>query len=126
MKLINYGEKFRFTSALCYDCLCDVYEYEYSKDENTSAQEKTLAKVSEGVPCRISYERFDNSAEKEDVSSLNERIRLFWDGSRTEINAGSVIHIFRKGREEIFRSAGKTARYGSHSEIRLVPFEDRA
>jgi hypothetical protein len=126
MKLTNIGERYRFTSALCYDSFCDVYEYEYSKNQETSAQEKTLTKVHEGIPCRVSYERFDNSAEKEDVSSLNERIKLFWDGTQAQIKAGSLVHIFKNGREEVFKSAGTSAKYGSHSEIRLIPFEGRA
>ena len=126
MKLTNTGERFRFISALCYDCTCDVYEYEYSRNQDTSAEEKTLTKVSEGIPCRISYERFGNSAEKEDVNSLNVGIKLFWDGSRADIKAGSVIHVFKKGQEMVFKSAGGSALYGSHSEIRLIPFNGNA
>ena len=126
MELKNLGEKFRFVSALCYDCLCDIYEYEYSKDEETSAEEKSLEMVYESVPCRISYERFGSSDEKEDVNSFNVGIKLFWDGSQAQIKEGSVVHVFKGREEQIFKSAGGSALYGSHSEVRLIPFNGNA
>ena len=126
MKLDYLGNKFRFISALCYDCTCDVYEYVYAKNDTAKVMEKSLSKVYEGIPCRISYDRFDSSMETEDANCLNVGIRLFWDGSQADIKEGSLIHVFKYGREEIFISAGKSAEYGSHSEVKLKVFKNRA
>ena len=126
MDLKNIGSKFKFISALCYDSLCDVYEYQYLENPKTSSLEGELTKVYEGVPCRVSYERFQNAQPNEDVQSLNVGIRLFFNGDDAKIKEGSVIHVFKNGSEMIFKSAGGTAIYGSHCEIKLIASKDKA
>ena len=126
MQLKNLGKKFRALSALCYDCTCDVYEYRYLKNPASAVWEKSLVKAFGGVPCRLSYEKFGSSSEKEDVNGLSVGIKLFWDGNDAEIKEGSLLHVFKDGKEFVFHSAGGCAFYGSHCEVRLVSAKDKA
>lgn len=126
MNFFGLSEKFKVIPALCYDCICDVYEYKYDFSKKLSSEVPSLIKVYEGIPCRVSYENFGHSRELDDINSISVGIKLFWRGDDASIKEGSVIHVFKNGKEVIFESAGGAACYGSHSEIKLIAFKNKA
>lgn len=94
---------------------CDIYEY---KSSDKGIVETSLVKVSEAIPCRISFEKGQSSNSSTVQSSKEQYTKLILSND-IEIKAGSLLEVEQNGRRTRYKSSGEPAIYSSHQEILL-------
>lgn len=60
-----------------YDCLCDIIEYQSTKNATNKRTEYEEIIVLKKQPCRISYKTISNANETENENSVVQVIKLF-------------------------------------------------
>ena len=101
-----------------YDKTADVYVHEKAKGVINNTQERLLY---ESVPCRISISSFQSGTQTDKTDDISQSIKLFCS-PKWEIPAGAKVVVG----DEVFKSAGISAKYISHQEINLVNEKVRA
>lgn len=103
---------------------CDVIEYG-NIVSNSAFTKKGETTVYSGIPCRLSYNRFNNmypSATSETAASASQQIKLFL-APETIIKSGSKIVVTQNGVTTAFKSSSAPSYYVSHQEITLELFD---
>lgn len=109
---------------LFYDAKCIIYTSESFLKENGATGERKKV-LCEDEPCKVSYDKLDNTAQTDTSNNINQQVRLLISPD-IDIPEGSLITVTWNGTVMTYRNSGTPARYHSHQEIKLVPEEKRA
>ena len=101
---------------------CTIYEYHSIKNPTTKVNQKTLVKVLDKQPCRVSIKNI-TSAQNGFVASISQAITLFISPDIV-INPGSKISVEQNGTITDYQRSGKPAKYSNHQEVALEIFEE--
>ncbi len=110
-----------------YTGICNIYEYETFKDNDTKVIKQCINIKYENIPCRVSY--YNNSSNivtfKEDTFNniITQKVKIFLDNNIL-IKAGSIIEVSQNGKVNKYKNSGEPAIYSNHQEIMLDIFDD--
>lgn len=110
-----------------YTGICNIYEYETFKDNDTKVIKQRINTKYENIPCRVSY--YNNSSNivtfKEDTFNniITQKVKIFLDNNIL-IKAGSIIEVSQNGKVNKYKNSGEPAIYSNHQEIMLDIFDD--
>lgn len=99
-----------------------VTEWGKCKDKKTKLINFCEKTVLEDQPCKLSYEKLQNTAQGEAAASAGQIIKLFLSPD-IRIKPGSKITVTHVGLTEEFSHSGRAGIYFSHQEIMLIPFK---
>lgn len=105
-----------------YKGVCDVYEFEPSKDPVTGITRHQEQRVLEGIPCRVSFSSSPQASQLDGPASVAQVIKLFTAPEHL-IRPGSKIVVVQNGRTTEYEASGQPAVYTSHQEISLSLFK---
>lgn len=108
-----------------YDGICNIYEKQPRKDPDTKVTSQKLVKVVENQSCHLSFSSISAADGTETVSKLRQVIKLFLE-PEIVVKAGSKIEVTQAGRTECYSRSGQPAIYGSHQEIVLELWKEKA
>ncbi len=104
-----------------YDGVCNVVEHKsFAKSNHSTAFEDTV--IYENIPCRLSFQSLNTASESGGAGEIRQTVKLFVS-PEFEIKAGCKIEVTQNGKTLLFKSSGEPARYETHQEIMLEPFE---
>lgn len=98
---------------------CTVSVLENQEDEKTGRTKQIKRQLFVDVPCRISFEKTDITAETDYATRLVQKITLFIS-SEFEVPAGSSITVTQAGVTAEYEQSGVSAVYSTHQEIPLT------
>lgn len=98
---------------------CTVSILENVEDESTGRMRQNARQLFADVPCRISFEKTDITAETDHATRLVQRITLFI-ASEYVVPAGSIITVTQAGVTAEYEQSGVPAVYSTHQEIPLT------
>lgn len=106
-----------------YKGLCDIYEYETSKDPVTGRTKKSkeFKMNASPIPCRISYNSSQVITQAEG-GILVQNIKLFL-APEIDIKPNSKIVVTQNGRTVAYKNSSVPMVYDSHQEINLEIFD---
>lgn len=105
-----------------WDGVCDVFEYEKTKDPVTKRMVMSEVKKLEGIKCRPSYESITAAGTADPGEPIQVVTKLIL-GSEHVIRPGSKIVVTHRGRTTEYSNSGVVALYSSHQEIILKLFK---
>lgn len=108
-----------------YDGLCNIYEKQPYKDTDTKVTSQKLVKKVEDQPCHLSFSSISATDDTETVSKLRQVTKLFLAPEIT-VKPGSKIEVTQAARTEFYSGSGQPAVYGSHQEIVLELWKEKA
>lgn len=108
-----------------YDGICNIYEKQSYKDPDTKVTSQKMVRVVEGQPCHLSFSSIPAADDTETVSKLRQVTKLFL-APEIVVKPGSKIEVIQAGRIEFYSGSGKPAIYGSHQEIVLELWKEKA
>ncbi|MDR2024383.1 MAG: hypothetical protein LBQ71_14320 [Hungatella sp.] len=108
-----------------YDGTCNIYEKQSYKDPDTKVTSQRLVKKVENQPCHLSFSSISATDDTETVSKLWQVTKLFLAPEIT-VMPGSKIEVIQAGRTEFYSGSGQPAVYGSHQEIVLELWKEKA
>lgn len=119
--MLPKAEMVRRAAEKLYGGTCTVIEHKAAiKSNHTTGFEDTV--IYENVPCRLSFRSLDTTNEGGGAGVIRQLVKLFVP-PETEIKAGCGIEVTQNGKTLRFKSSGEPARYETHNEIMLEPFE---
>ncbi|MGP1437607.1 MAG: hypothetical protein ACTTKH_00875 [Treponema sp.] len=103
--------------------MCDIYEYETSKDPVTGRTKKSeeFKMNASPIPCRISYNSSQVITQAEG-GVLVQNIKLFL-APEIDIKPNSKIVVTQNGRSVAYKNSSVPMIYESHQEINLEIFD---
>ncbi len=104
---------------------CTVTTLENYDDEKTSRTKQREKTLFSDVPCRVSFEKVEKTAEADYASKKVQTITLFI-GSEYSIPEGSKITVTQLGVTREYERSGAPAVYSTHQEIPLTIKEEWA
>ncbi len=108
-----------------YDGTCNIYEKQPYKDPETKVTSQKLVKAVEDQPCHLSFSNISAADDTETVSKLRQVTTLFL-APEIVVKPGSKIEVTQAGRTEFYSRSGQSAVYGSHQEISLELWKEKA
>lgn len=77
--ILSYQDIIKVRNAIenTYDCLCDIIEYQSTKNATNKRTEYEEIIVLKKQPCRISYKTISNANETENENSVVQVVKLF-------------------------------------------------
>jgi len=108
-----------------YEGTSNIFEKQPYKDPDTKVTSQRLVKVVENQPCHLSFSSTPATDDTETVSELRQVIKLFL-APEIVVKPGSKIEITQAGRTEFYSGSGQPAVYGSHQEIVLELWKEKA
>lgn len=107
-----------------YADVCTITEYkEYTKANKSTGHNEVI--VIENQPCKLSFSTIAATNQTETTANLVQKTKLFI-APEVIIKAGSKINVTHEGRSVEYEKSGEPAFYGSHQEIILELFRERA
>ena len=98
-------------------CIVSVLEDVENEDNGrTEQREKTLFA---DVPCRLSFDKVESTAQVEHASRKGQNVTLII-GSEYKIPEGSKITVTQLGVTREYERSGASAVYSTHQEVPLV------
>jgi len=108
-----------------YDGTCNIYEKQPYKDPDTKVTSQKMKKVVEDRSCHLSFSSISSTDDVGTVSKLRQVIKLFL-APEIVVLPGSKIEVTQAGRTEFYSRSGQPAVYGSHQEIILELWKEKA
>jgi hypothetical protein len=115
-------EAHRAAVEMTYTDICSISGYVSVKDEETGITSKVEKNISDGIPCRLSYEKTDTANQQTGAAERTLVTKLFL-APETEVKAGSKITITSNGVTRAYCMSGEPAIYADHQEVMLQMFE---
>lgn len=115
-------EAHRAAVEMTYTDVCSISEYTSVKDDETGITSKVENTVSDGIPCRLSYEKTDTTNQQTGAAQRTLVTKLFL-APETAVKAGSKITVTRNGIAKAYCMSGEPAVYADHQEVMLNMFE---
>lgn len=125
MNIEQAKAKARAAIESTYTGTCEVSEYTNSTGSGSNFTRKTEVVVLSDVPCRLSYNRFNNmhaATQTDTISNVSQEIKLLL-APETVIKSGSKIVVTQCGVTTAYKSSGAPSYYPSHQEITLELFK---
>ena len=104
-----------------YEDVCWVYEYVGVADEKTKITTKKEMLVSEGIPCKISFESLDITPIGDTAAEKKVSVKLFL-APEIQIKAGSKVVVEHEGETAAYKSSGVPGKFATHQEAMLELF----
>lgn len=98
---------------------CTVLTFEDYDDEMTGRTKQRDKVLFADVPCRVSFDKVETTAEVEHASIKAQKITLII-GSEYQIPEGSKITVTQMGVTREYERSGTPAVYSSHQEVPLT------
>lgn len=114
--MLSQNQMVRASLEALYRDMAVFFVESVMEDENGVL--KSVEEQSEPFPCRLLYESRQVVA-VDGVPEMVEDVRLFF-APEIEIPAGAKVDVSHFGRALRFKSASRTASYGTHAEIALA------
>lgn len=114
--MLSQNQMVRASLEALYRDMAVFFVESVMEDENGVL--KSVEEQSEPFPCRLSYESRQVVA-VDGVPEMVEDVHLFF-APEIEIPAGAKVDVSHFGRALRFKSASRTASYGTHAEIALA------
>ncbi len=119
--MLPKAEMVRRAVEKLYGGVCTVIEHKaVTKSNHAAGFEDNV--IYENVPCRLSFQSLNTTGESGGAGVIRQLVKLFVP-PETEIKAGCKIEVTQNGKTLQFKSSGEPARYETHNEIMLEPFE---
>ncbi len=119
--MLPKAEMVRRAAEKLYNGVCTVIEHKpVVKSNHAAGFEDTV--IYENVPCRLSFLSLNTTNESGGAAEIRQIVKLFVP-PETDIKAGSKIEVTQNGKTLQYKSSGVPARYETHNEIVLEPFE---
>jgi hypothetical protein len=112
----------RAAVEMTYTDVCSISEYVSIKDDETGITSKMENTVSDGIPCRLSYEKIDTVNQQTGAAERTLVTKLFL-APEIAVKAGSKITVANDGVTKAYCMSGEPAIYADHQEVMLQMFE---
>jgi hypothetical protein len=112
----------RAAVEMTYTDVCSISEYVPVKDDETGITSKVENTVSDGIPCRLSYEKIDTVNQQTGAAERTIETKLFL-APEIAVKAGSKITVTNDGVTKAYSMSGEPAIYADHQEVMLQMFE---
>lgn len=120
------GEKqARMAIESLYEGKCTIYEYKKVKDRKTKMTNFKDMAVIKNQPCRLSYMNTNVVSNENNANSVVQSIKLFI-APEVEVKAGCKIVVTQNNITKTYQKSGEPAIYGTHQEINLELYQERA
>lgn len=104
-----------------YDGECTIVEHKPFTDMNRKTSFRDVI-LYEKEPCRLSFQSLDTTQKNNGAAEIKQIIKLFI-APDINIPAGCKITVTQNDVTADYKSSGEPARYETHQEIMLEPFE---
>lgn len=108
-----------------YTGMATITEQGKIKDEKTKLTKFDPKIVLRNQPCRLSYEKQQNTVQSDSAAAIIQTTKLFISPDIV-IKPGSKITVTQAGVTADFSCSGQPAVYPSHQEMVLIPFKEWA
>lgn len=108
-----------------YHDICNIYEYQKSKEPKTKRTIFVPILIHENIKCRISFKNITSANQTTGEAEIKQVTVLFISPDII-VKPNSKIDVVRNGKTTEYQNSGKPAVYSSHQEIILNLYEEKA